>query len=116
MFDLNNKTEILKNKLTANGKLFIEVPNVQNVTVKNLSQTSYHYWFFTLDNLLTLFKKHGFDIIKFGAFGKNKYIEALNKEELAQWAEDVENNKSSFIEMDERDERAFYLRILLSVK
>lgn len=115
MFDLNNKTEKIKNKLTKNGKLFIEVPNVQNVTVKNQSQTSYHYWFFSLLNLRALFKKHNFNIIKSGAFGKNKYIEEYNFEEFTQWEADVENNKSSFIEMDERDEKAYFLRILLSV-
>ena len=113
LYDLNRKVLFLNQILQSNGKIFIEVPNVQNPKVKQLSSTTFHYWFFNKENLISLFSKYGYKVIRFGIFGKDKYMEELEPEEFIPWKKDIDNGLSSFKEMPLDHERAFYLRILL---
>ena len=73
VFDLNVYMNKLKSMMGDDSILFVEVPNCENKLVYSQSGNSFHYWFFTLETLVSLFEVSGFEVIKIAAFGKERF-------------------------------------------
>lgn len=120
LHDLNNSVEILKNKLSKNGKLIIAVPNYKSYDAKILKNdwAAYdvprHLYHFSQETMKLLLKKHGMKIIKiipmkFDSYyvsllsekyknGKNNYMKSfINGYKSNVYAKSNNSNYSSLI-------------------
>jgi len=115
LYDIDAKIEKLRKLLKQNGRLFIEIPNNENPIIRRSMSHSYHYLFFTKQNVIDLLKRFKLNIIKIGCFGKEKLLDSLTEKELELYEIMAENDDqfNDIIEMDVKEINAFWLRILV---
>lgn len=112
LYDLNGKLLLKKQNLNNKGRVFVEVPNGQNHTIKESYASSYHNSFFSKEHLISLFKKYDFEIVKTSTFGKEKLLPDLSSEEYKQWSDGVKKEISIIAELPESHKNAYWLRML----
>ncbi len=78
--DIKQTARCLRNLLSDDGLLFIEVPDCNQEYYATESGDSPHIHFFSKQSLVMLFKQFGFDVLKINQFGLT-------------WAEDVKRRK-----------------------
>lgn len=114
LFELEGKMAALFNTLQDGGRLFVEVPNAKNNKIVEGFSNSYHYWYFTMEHLLSLAANNGFEILKTGVYGKKHLIPNMNFKDFTNWKRSVlKDEVSDIIELSADHENAYWLRILL---
>jgi len=113
LFDLQGKVSSLFNMLNDGGKLFIEVPNSKNNKIVDGCSESYHYWYFMMTHLFLLADNNGFNVLKYGVFGKKQFICDMDSNVFSNWKRGIsEDDLSSIVELPEYHENAYWLRVL----
>ncbi|HAR62798.1 MAG TPA: hypothetical protein DCS13_04975 [Candidatus Margulisbacteria bacterium] len=112
LFDINNQLKNIYRIIRSKGYVFIEIPNGENNYIINSYNSSCHYWFFNKKNIIQLLEKFNLDIINCSCWGKDKYVEELSKYEYNSWVNKVINDEHTFVELPEKNEKAYYIRII----
>ena len=113
---LNDKVKSLRRILNNDGIVFIEVPNRKCSAIESSFSSSYHNSWFSGDNLMSLFKKYDFEVLKMEIVGKNKLIADFERDDYIKFKNNVENGIQSFIELSEDHDKAYFIRLLVRKK